>query len=557
MNRSASAAEPSEVDRQPVGANATVGRLWVVVAAACLAGTLLVPAACHLFRPYHDRSTLRLRIEQIGGEASESRFLTRCQLLTSRRLLQRVVDSLGLHGKAVLGEEEPVAALARRISVRPIPHTRVVVVTAAGRDRLFPVRLLDELVKAFREELRFADQGRAAAEEARLRQEIHFLEAAGAGRAGVKGRAAGGAPGGVAGGDGTTTVSVAPLLAARREALVRVRLEEEVAQTLVTTLDGPTLPPAHRRVAVAWEAAAGAVGGLLVAVAGLLLRRLAARPSGDAVRGELAALTRAIGALAPATRPLPSPVAEGVALPPPLTGEEVASLLAATAGPLDRNLFERALLGVPTLLVNTAGPLDVAIGALLSGLTVEEVVGLRWSQVHLGEGIIHLPGAPPTPEGGGDDGRLRRRTTAPPRLVDLSEPVQLLFIEARKPAREGDDVVVAQGDGRPIGVADLDALLLCTAYDAGLDRPERVTAEAIRHTFLAHLVRQGLRLADLPRVAGPLPPAVLASYARMAPPGPALSLERLDLTPPGFRPLQPSLHGPAAPGGGVGAIWEG
>jgi len=231
-------------------------------------------------------------------------------------------------------------------------------------------------------------------------------------------------------------------------------------------------------------------------------------------------------------------VGEGIALPRPFTGDEIASLLAATGGPVDRTLFERALLGVPTLLTTSAGPLDVAIGALLSGLTPEEVVTLRWSQIHLDEGMIQLAGLPP-------------------RLVDLTPPVQLLFRQAQKDAREGAERVVTQGDGGVIEVADLDALLLCTAYDAGLDRPERVTAEAIRHTFLAHLVRRGLRLADLPRVAGPLSPAVLAAYGRMAPPGPGLPLERIDLTPPGFRPLEAADDGPSSNTWSVGTTWEG
>ncbi len=510
-----------------------------------LAGLLLVPWLYRCFAPPRYRSTVRLRVEPLGPEpreavAGEGDFLTQCQLLTTRQFLQRVVDRLGYYGEAELAEEDPVAELARRLSVRPVPRTRVVLVAAEGRDRLFCVRLLEELVRAFPEAIRLAEQRRAAGLEARLAREIHLLEAAGRSPGGAREAAAGASPTAGAGRSlrESAPAAVRTLLEARRRARAEALLREVVPATEVTLLDGPS-PARAVRAGVSWAGMAAVAGG--VAVAAALVVFFAGRRGGAAGGGvglEVAALARAVEGLARSTRAPPPPVREGVALPAVLTGDEIASLLAATAGPLDRTLFERALMGVPTLLVNSAGPLDVAIGGLLSGLTPEEVVGLRWSQVHLEEGVVHVAGSPP-------------------RLVDLSPPVLLLFRQAQKEGRDGGELVVTQGGGRGIGVAELDALLLCTAHDAGLDRPERVTAGAIRHTFLAHLVRQGLRLADLPRVAGLLAPAVLASYGRMAPPGPGLALERVDLTPPGFQPVKPHAGGPPSGEWTVGARWEG
>jgi hypothetical protein len=68
-------------------------------------------------------------------------------------------------------------------------------------------------------------------------------------------------------------------------------------------------------------------------------------------------------------------------------------------------------------------------------------------------------------------------------------------------------------------------MLLFTAHDAGLTRPPDVTPESVRHTYLAYLVRQGVRLNDLPGLVGPVPPAMLAAYGVHSPPGSAVPLE--------------------------------
>ena len=77
-------------------------------------------------------------------------------------------------------------------------------------------------------------------------------------------------------------------------------------------------------------------------------------------------------------------------------------------------------------------------------------------------------------------------------------------------------------------LADLEGTLIYLAHDAGLSRPEEVTADTLRHTYFAWLVRQGLKLGELPRVGGALAPALIASYAPLAPPGAGRPLEGID-----------------------------
>ncbi|MFO7642384.1 MAG: hypothetical protein R6X17_14320 [Candidatus Competibacteraceae bacterium] len=74
--------------------------------------------------------------------------------------------------------------------------------------------------------------------------------------------------------------------------------------------------------------------------------------------------------------------------------------------------------------------------------------------------------------------------------------------------------------------------LRIAAVDAGLRDATAVTPEALQHTYLAFLVRQGARLGDLPRRVGPLPASHLSRYARLSPPGANWSLDDIDLVYP-------------------------
>jgi succinoglycan biosynthesis transport protein ExoP len=63
----------------------------------------------------------------------------------------------------------------------------------------------------------------------------------------------------------------------------------------------------------------------------------------------------------------------------------------------------------------------------------------------------------------------------------------------------------------------------------------------VRRSYILHLVRQGMRLADLERVVGRLPARTLAGYARFSPAGPGLKLESVPLVHPVLRGEPASL----------------
>jgi uncharacterized protein involved in exopolysaccharide biosynthesis len=80
----------------------------------------------------------------------------------------------------------------------------------------------------------------------------------------------------------------------------------------------------------------------------------------------------------------------------------------------------------------------------------------------------------------------------------------------------------------------LEAELRLAAVDAGLSDAEEITPEAIRHTYICFLARQGARIDELPARVGALPADRLNGYARLSPPGANRPLAEVD-------PIYPAL----------------
>lgn len=159
----------------------------------------------------------------------------------------------------------------------------------------------------------------------------------------------------------------------------------------------------------------------------------------------------------------------------------------------------------------------LVIAAVLGGLSLEELAALRYEDVDF------------------DAGRIQTSGTASRSLV-LREPLRQLLRERQ--AAHGGDAPLTDAQGSPLSTADFEGLIACAACDAGLAYPAEVNSEVLRHTYLAYLVRQGARLADIGGIIGRIAPAMVREYGRLSPPGPGLPLEQID-------PVFPALRGPA------------
>jgi len=168
-------------------------------------------------------------------------------------------------------------------------------------------------------------------------------------------------------------------------------------------------------------------------------------------------------------------------------------------------------------LLSVADPAGrVLICALLSGLTVKEITELRWQHIDRAAGTLQTPG------------RNARR-------LSLSGAFKEALDQLASAPPAADASLWQDETGAPLEQEELMALLACLAHDAGLVNPDEITPQLLRHTYLAFLVRQGVRLSELGRVAGPLSPTALAAYGALSPPGQGVLLEQIDAAYPALR----------------------
>ena len=107
--------------------------------------------------------------------------------------------------------------------------------------------------------------------------------------------------------------------------------------------------------------------------------------------------------------------------------------------------------------------------ALLSGLSPPEILGLRWDQIDFASGKMKI--AEPYA-----------------RTLTLDEAVLGLLSRHRR-GHQKAALVLERGEGQALREEDLDRLILCAAYDAGIDElPARLRAgRRCRHTYLLFL----------------------------------------------------------------------
>ena len=180
---------------------------------------------------------------------------------------------------------------------------------------------------------------------------------------------------------------------------------------------------------------------------------------------------------------------------------------------LPRELSEAEVLAQ---LEHAAPSARLLIACLLSGLNAHELLSLCWGDIDLVAGELHI-GAPTD------------------RRVIISPPLQAAITGCMPADPEPGAPVWGGADRGVYSPGDLAALISCAAHDAGLPRPSEVTPQVFLHTYIAYLVRKGVRLSDLGKVFGEIPPTVLAAYGVLSPPGAALPLDSVDPVYPAVR----------------------
>jgi hypothetical protein len=161
----------------------------------------------------------------------------------------------------------------------------------------------------------------------------------------------------------------------------------------------------------------------------------------------------------------------------------------------------------------------LAVLGLLSGLSIDELVALRWDQIDLSAGIINVAG---------EDRRA----------VPVEEPLRgLLDARRRLQAPEAAGTVLRAANGGGLGSEEVEQLIIYGAHDAALDRPQEVTSHTLRYTWLSFLLQQGIRTADVIRLAGHVPHRDLVAFMQIHSPKAKQPLDRIDRVLPVLREL--------------------
>jgi uncharacterized protein involved in exopolysaccharide biosynthesis len=146
---------------------------------------------------------------------------------------------------------------------------------------------------------------------------------------------------------------------------------------------------------------------------------------------------------------------------------------------------------------------------LLSGLSLEECAALEAHQFNLAAGSVRTAGTRP-------------------REIRLAPAITALFTRSQPLPAWAD----SNHHRSPAELASRIALL---AHDAGLTQPAEVTADTLRHSYIAFLVRQGARLTELEQLVGTMPPSELTRYASLSPAGQAKPLTDVETTYPSLK----------------------
>ena len=279
------------------------------------------------------------------------------------------------------------------------------------------------------------------------------------------------------------------------ERLVRMEARENSRKPQFKIIEAAAMPlsvwrPDYTRDAGIALAAALALGFLAAWLAEFLL---APRPEPFNV----------IVAPTPVAYPMSTPTLIGESSPA-LIDVSPARVRLAAPQPAVRELSDAEL---RSLLEAAEEETRLALVALLSGVSPEELVEMRWGDID-------------------SEAKLLRVARPASREITIGNEIchWLTVIKQSKGAVAGD-CLLKQPLGNGAAASHLQSILAYAAHDATLENPAEITPAAIRHTYIAFLVRQGIRFSDLARIVGPLPAEVTAMYGAMASGGNRRSLE--------------------------------
>lgn len=127
---------------------------------------------------------------------------------------------------------------------------------------------------------------------------------------------------------------------------------------------------------------------------------------------------------------------------------------------------------------------------VLSGVNIKELLAIKLQDVDLEKNTLEVNGAFA-------------------RNIVLSPEVSLLTADVMQYKNTQDNIF-----DEDYSLEELSHLITNSAHDAALAKPEGISLESLRHTYLTFLSEQGIKLNDLEKIAGYINPAQLSLYRK-------------------------------------------
>ena len=138
------------------------------------------------------------------------------------------------------------------------------------------------------------------------------------------------------------------------------------------------------------------------------------------------------------------------------------------------------------------------VSCLLCGLTPGEVTALQLRHADVGSNQLHVPG---------DSSRS----------LPLMASVSQLRGQRKAAGATEDSWMFVTAGTHPLNTDDIAAIVTATAHDALLAQPQSLNPASLRHTYIAFVVRQGLRFSELNKLIGRLDTDQLHALSALAP----------------------------------------
>lgn len=146
---------------------------------------------------------------------------------------------------------------------------------------------------------------------------------------------------------------------------------------------------------------------------------------------------------------------------------------------------------------------QLAIVALMSGVTADELLALKCQDVDIDNAALQIRGEYA-------------------RSVRIDESKLSLFAVAVEGAEPEAAIMNSKLDKH-----QLDQMIINIAHDAGMVFPDQFSVAALRHTYVTFLVSQGARLNDIEQIAGYVSPVELSLYRQVNRNGTTVDVEAL------------------------------